>query len=131
MIAAAYGPVSDVEIIWVVVAFVGLIYSLLNVQDSLGDRKFLDDNRITNGRRALAKYQLMAEILRAGMQLIFFAIGVAAMTLPEIHNSADLPTHELVIRVLLTYGLVASSIMLTIKSYLGFRVRNILTKGTP
>lgn len=129
MINAAYGSVSDVEILWVLVALVGLVYSILNILDARGDKEYLDTHNIQNGRRALAKYQLIAEYLRAAIQLIFAMIGLAAMTLPEVPNSAHLPRHELIIRVLLTYGLIAASIMLSIKSYLGYRVRVLLTRG--
>lgn len=131
MTAAAYGNVSDVEIIWVLIALVGFGYSMVNVKDALADRRFLNEHNIQNGRRALARYQGIAEILRAATQFIFLVIGLLAMFLPETPNSLDMPSTQVALRVAITYGLIASSIMLTIKSYLGYRVRQILTKGRP
>lgn len=131
MIAANYGPVADIEIVWTVVAFVGLIYSILNVRDAQIDLEVLESAGVKNGRRTLARYQLEAEVLRSIMQTIFLSIGIAAMSLPAAPDSLDLPTTQLVIQVLITYGLIVSSVLLSIKSYLGYRVRRILTNPDP
>jgi len=129
VIFANYGPVADIEIVWTVVAFVGLIYSLLNVRDAQIDLKVLEEAGVKNGRLTLARYQIEAEVLRAIMQTIFLAIGIAAMALPEVPDSLDIPATQVVIRVLITYGLILSSVLLSVKSYLGYRVRRILTQG--
>lgn len=129
MIYAAYGPVSDIEVVWTVVAFAGLVYSLLNVRDASLDLRVVDELGYTNGRRTLARYQLEAEVLRSIVQSIFLAIGLAAMALPEVPDRLDLPTAQIVIGALVTYGLILSSVLLTVKSYLGYKVRRVLLQG--
>lgn len=128
MIAANYGPVADIEIVWTIIALVGLIYSLFNVKDANGDLKVLREAGVGNGRLTLAKYQMQAESLRTAIQAVFLSIGLAAMALPSAPDNLDLPLRQIVIQVLVTYGLIISSVLLTIKSYLGYRVRRVLTQ---
>lgn len=126
MIAAAYGSVSDIEIAWVLIALVGLAYSLFNVREALADIDWLETNKISNGRRQLAKYQLAAECLRSAVQLLFVTVGILAMFVPETPDMLALPTLQVVLGFLIRWGLITASIMLTIKSYLGKRVRDVL-----
>ena len=37
MIAAAYGSVSDIEILWVIIALIGFVYSVVNINSGRED----------------------------------------------------------------------------------------------
>ena len=117
--------VSVIEFVWVLVALVGLVYSLINIRESQDDFHWLDAQKIANGRRTLARYQLWAELLRALTQAIFLVIGVLSLFLP---NPPDIPltTLQTVTYFCIRWGLVTASLCLTIKSYLGHRVRQAL-----
>lgn len=128
MIAATYGPVEDIEILWTLVAFVGVIYSLINVREARADWEFVKERKIANGRRVLARVHLISETLRLASLSIFLTIGVLAATIesppPEHH-----PSRIIVTQFLVRWGLIAASIMLVVKSYLAKRVRDELKVG--
>jgi hypothetical protein len=125
VIAAAYGTVSDIEILWVLVALVGCIYSVFNIRASQRDFDWLNENKIENGRRTLARYQLLAELLRAATQTIFLTIGVLAGFLPE-PPPVPLTHIQSIVGFAARWGFITASVFLTIKSYLGYRVRQVL-----
>ena len=129
MIAAAYGSVSDIEILWVIIALIGFVYSVVNINSGREDIRWLNANSIGNGRRTLARYQLTAESLRALIQVIFIVIGVLSFFVPDPTDALHLPPPQVAIRFCVTWGLILSSMALTVKSYLGKKVRDILREG--
>lgn len=125
MIGASYGNVEDIEVLWSLVALIGLVYSLINVQEGRKDMRWLDVNSIFNGRRTLAKFQLAAEGLRAFVQGVFLLIGVLEMFIPG--NVVSNGSWSVVaISASVRWGLLLASVALTVKSYLGKRVRDVL-----
>lgn len=123
MISATYGPVEDIELMWALIALIGVIYSSINVREALSDWNFVRERHITNGRRLLARAQLAAESLRLFVLLVFLIIGVLATTI-ENPAPSHLPTNVVVIQFIIRWGLIASSVALVVKSYLAKRVRD-------
>lgn len=126
MLAAAYGSVSDIEVLWVVVALVGLAVTGFNFADAVRDRKYLIDNGISNGRRIVADTQVYTEFTRLSIHTIFATIGVLAMFLAEAPNSPDQPWPAVAIGVAIRWGLIVSSILLMSQSIALRRMRNKL-----
>lgn len=126
MIAAAYGSVSDIEILWSVIAAVGLSYSLYNLRDALKDYDFIKHHKISNGRRILARHAVYGEGIRAAIQGIFLTVGILAAFVPEA-PPVEAITVISILGLIIRWGLILSSVLLTIKSYLGKRSRDIIT----
>lgn len=125
-LAAQYGTVSDIEIVWTVIAFIGLCFSVHNLVQAVGDLEVLRANNISNGRLILAKFTIKAEAARSIMQLIFFLIGVGAMTLVDPPNQLNLPIRVVLITALFRWGLVIAAGLVTLKSYWAWQVRREL-----
>lgn len=128
MLGAAYGTAEDIEVLWTIVAGIGFLYSFLNTKDAYGDLKLLQERGISNGRKAVAQTAYWSEMGRAFIQAVFFLIGVAAMFLPAPPPKADLPLAQFLVGILIRWGLITSSIILTVKAYLAMRVRKMLTE---
>ena len=129
MLGAAYGTFSDIEILWVLIALVGLVYSSMNAREAYADRQFIRDHSIINGRSLVANSIYFTELSRAVIQLIFLAVGVIAMTIPEIPPEADVPTNIKIFGFIFRWGLIASSVLLTFKAFLANRVRKALLES--
>ena len=78
-LAATYGTVSDIEILWTAIAVVGAFFSQYNLRESIKDRAALKAIDQPNGRLMVANTAVKSEGSRLVMQLIFMAIGVMAM----------------------------------------------------
>ncbi|HEY6020494.1 MAG TPA: hypothetical protein VIY48_11495 [Candidatus Paceibacterota bacterium] len=128
MIGASYGNVEDIEVLWTIIAFVGLVYSFLNIKEAYRDWKFVQSRRITNGRRVLARTHLLSEIVRAGILMIFLAIGVLAFTVPTVPDN-HIPHNVIIITAVTRWGLIVSSIGLVYKTYLAKHARDEIQVG--
>lgn len=126
MIAASYGNVSDIEIMWTLLAAIGIVFGLYNLRDALGDLSALNTAGIRNGRRLIAQFAIRQEILRLTMQSIYFGIGILAFTIPD-PPPRPLTTKVAVIGFLITWGLVTSSAIVLFKSIDGYVTRKRLT----
>lgn len=126
MLAAEHGTVSDIEIVWVVLALVGVVFTLLNLGEAKSDLKWVNRAGISNGRRVLAQTGLWMEVCRFVIQAIFCVIGVLAMLVHDAPSS--IPAAQEAIRVAITWGLIISSALLTFKTYLARRVRKELAR---
>lgn len=122
VVAAAYGSVSDIEILWTLIAVVGMVYSLINFRESWLDWKLLRKIRGYDARRIVACSAMQAEGIRAAIQGFYITIGVYAMFIPET-PTAHLPLRYVIFGALFRWGFVISSLLLTYKSYLGARLR--------
>jgi len=125
LLAASYGTVSDIELIWTLIAIVGLFFSLHNFKQSHEDLKFLRENGIGNGRVIIARFAMRAEAARALIQMIFITIGISAMFLEEADQGA-LPLKFIIFGAIFRWGLIISAGLLTYKSYLAYEVRRAL-----
>lgn len=125
MLAASYGSVGDIEIMWCIIAACGLVFSCYTLYRALGDRRYLIVEGIGNGRRKIAAYTIFAEGARAAIQLIFLCIGILSLFLPQ-SNTNQLPTPQLVEIILIQWGLIVSSVLLTLKSITAYILRKKL-----
>jgi hypothetical protein len=82
-LAAQYGTVSDVELVWTIIATVGAGFSIYNLRDALKDRAALKRLHNRNGRWLLANFAIRAEAARLAIQLIFLTIGILAMLIVD------------------------------------------------
>lgn len=122
---AAYGTASDIELLWTLLALVGLVFSVVNLREAWIDYRVLCKARVSNGRLVLAKALVKSEGARALKQIIFMAIGGLALWLPEA------PPHSLPLKLdiagfLIRWGLISASGLTTYQSYLAYRVRTLL-----
>lgn len=126
LLAAAYGSVSDIELLWTLIALVGAGFSLYNVRDALKDYNSLGAD--PNGKRELASVAVKTEAGRLVVQCIFVAIGIAAMFVPEVPAAVEQPLSIEIVGFLVRWGIIASSVILTWKSYLVWRLRRTLAR---
>ena len=125
-LAAQYGTVSDIELVWTIIALVGIIFSGFNVYNAILDRKALAKLPVRNGRWLLASFALRAELARMAILLIFFSIGIGAMLLQDPPSQLTLPTVQVVVGTIFRWGLVISALLITLKSYWAYELRNTL-----
>lgn len=135
MLGATYGTVEDIEVLWTVIALAGLVYSVINFGEAHKDLQVIKARSIHNGRRIIARAALWSEGFRAIIQAIFFLTGVTVLFLPSPPTSYHQPTAQVVAGILIRWGFIVSSVLLTAKAYLARRVRQLLTadlngKGT-
>lgn len=127
-LAAAYGPVADIEILWTLIALCGFVFSAFNVKDATQDLQVLELQGIGNGRKIIAQSFRTAEITRLVKQAIFIAIGVIAMTIPGT-PSQHLPLKILIFQFVFTWGMIAAALLTTLQSYMAYRVRTQIKDG--
>lgn len=121
MLAATYGTIEDIEILWTLLAMGGLGLASVLLYSAYGDYRAVKRQGIRNGRRVLAVLAVQTETLRAVIQAIFLAIGVAAMFVPS--PVGDRPHSAVVVGILIRWGLIVASVCLSYKSYLTWRAR--------
>jgi hypothetical protein len=126
MLGAAYGTVGDIEIMWTLIAVIGLGFGAFNLRDAWCDRKFLIANDIHNGRRVIANYAIRAEIARIIIQTIFTVAGILAMILPEPPRATSVDT-AVVIGAVIRWGFIVSGALILFKSVDAYLTRHKLT----
>lgn len=126
ILGASYGTISDIEVMWTLIAAVGLGFSVWNLLDAKGDMDYYKSQGIINGRMSVARTNVWTEVTRAMKQFIFLIIGFLAFFLADAPNSLDLPTATAMIRFIITWGIIFSSLLTTFQSYLTFRLRRQL-----
>ena len=130
LIGAQYGSVSDIEIVWTLIAFAGICFSSYNIWDALSNYRALPP-QIQNGRRALAKLYVYMEATRITILSIFFTIGVFAFTLKDGVDQTSLPLKIAIFSAILRWGLVISGLLILFQSYANYRVRRELHVDYP
>ncbi len=123
-VAAQYWRISDIEIVWTLIASVGFVFSIYNFQDALGDYRAA--STIMNGRREVAILGLKMELCRMVIQAIFILIGLAAMTIADPPDQLARPWNLTLLSILFRWGMVISALLVLYMSYSNFRVRRIL-----
>jgi hypothetical protein len=123
IIAAAYGAVSDFEVVFFLTSLAGLIFSILNLRWAIGDLTFLKRNNIKGARRKLALTAVKSEAARAAIQTFFVTAASFSFFLPSNGNELKLPTYALIFNIIIRYGFLASTLLLTLKSYWSYQVR--------
>lgn len=119
---STYGTVSAIEIIWTAIALAGAVLATINVREAAKDLAALDEApRIVNGRRAIADTALRVEVSRLLCQIIFAAIGVIAMLLPEGRSFSERPLKVALFSLFIQWGLMIAVVLITYQS-LGWRL---------
>lgn len=128
MIAAQYGNVSDIEVVWTLIALAGFALSIYNVRHAQRDRVWLRNlHADPNGRGKIATTQLCLELARGVVQVIFAAIGVLAMLVPDAPPT-HLPLAYVLLGAFFRWGMIVSSTLITWQSYLNYRLRVTLAE---
>jgi hypothetical protein len=123
VIAQTYGTISDIEIVWVIIALAGAIFSAYNLHCAWGDLKvLLALNLPPNGRRDIAISTVLVESCRITIQIIFATIGILAMFLEEPPMGV-LTTLQIVTGAAFRWGLIISSLLITAQSIINFTIR--------
>jgi hypothetical protein len=125
MLGVAFGTVADVEILWTISAAIGAFFSIINIGWAYGDYKFLKHEEIVNGRFTIARAALWSEVCRFIIQVIFLAIGVFSMLLPQSPPEV-LPIKLRLFVFLFQWGMITSSILLTFKTILWSYTRKVV-----
>jgi hypothetical protein len=130
VLAAAYGSVSDIELLFIAIAGFGLFFSFFNIREAIGDIKALkaiDADQIDNyeARLILAKATLKAEIARGIIQLVFLSLGAMAAFTPEAPPQI-LTTFQTVFGFVFRWGLTLSAALIAYKSYLTKHTRDVI-----
>lgn len=124
LIGAQYGNVSDIEVVWTIIAAIGLAFSIYNLRDAWRDYQAL--GVLANGRRAIAILSLKMEGTRIFIQTLFVAIGIAAMTVQDPPDQLQRPWNVIVLSTLFRWGLVVAGILIMYQSYANYQVRKKL-----
>lgn len=116
LLAAAFGTLSDIEALWIVIAVTSAIVTGFNLWDALLDRRALLAANIRNGRRIVSNVTIFTESTRIIIHLIFLSIGLLVAFLPEPPAEVDLPIEQDIARILLRWGLITASLILMAQS---------------
>lgn len=131
IIAAQYGTISDIEIMFGLIALFGLIFSLYNVREAQEDIGYLRERNIGNGRMKIAVFARRAEIARATIQSIFVMLAIMAMLFPDQPSLPNEPLKLVIYRFLFVWGLMISAALLSLKSYWNWHLRReLLDEGS-
>ncbi len=122
-VAAQYGTVGDIEILWVLIATFGLGFALWNYRDAVKDCRALKEIETINGRMLLARAQKWQDGIRAIIHCIFILIGALAMMIPET-GSTDTSSPAFWIGVSVRWGLIFGAILLVVQSVIARVVRS-------
>jgi len=129
VLAAAYGSVSDIEILLVVVTTIGLLYGFYNIREMyrawiiLHRQGKTDHGPHYDARMVVAINGLRSEIARVLIQLWLVTLGVIAMTIPETPPYIHEPFKLVIFGFIFRWGIIGTSLLLSLKSYWGYQVR--------
>jgi hypothetical protein len=123
MIAASYGSVSDIEVVWTMIATIGLVYAALNLRSAFLDMRALGGFR--NGRYVIATTSVKLELTRIIIQSVFATIGIFAMTLPDVPQDS-LPTKLVIFGAIFRWGLIICAVCVAYQSFVNHQVRKAL-----
>jgi hypothetical protein len=70
--------------IWLFIALFAFIFSVLNVNDAIRDRKYLKRSGLNGFREIIARDALISEISRCFAQFLFLLVGLQAFFAPWI-----------------------------------------------
>lgn len=129
VIAAQYGSVSDIEIVWTLIALVGVSFAFFNLIEAIRDLEALKAIGDADGRRMIAWLTIRLETTRVVIQSIFILIGILAMTIVDPPDQRALPTKIIVVNALFRWGLVVSALLICYQSYANFQMRRVIRRS--
>jgi len=127
VLAASYGSVEDIEVLWTLLALIGLIFSIYNTREALRDRTALIESRTNGDRLRIANSIIISEITRVIKQIIFLVIGVIALTLTAAPTT-QMNIKQILIGVAIRWGLIIASGLTTYQAFIAFRLRRVLNR---
>lgn len=127
LLAAGYGTVSDIELVWVIIALVGAIFSAFNLKNAIDDFRALHLLDRANGRGLIARNTFKSEAARLATQSIFLLAGLLIMTIPDSPDTPGRPWNVILIGAVVRWGFVTASILVSLQGYWSYQVRRELT----
>lgn len=131
ILAASYGTVGDIEIAFTLISVIGIWFSAYNTREALEDLATVKSRSVGNGRLPLAQGGLQVEMARLVILIIFAAMGVAAMLLPERADELDAPWRYVVAGILFRWGLLTVAVLVMLQSAVNRNVRHYLRSHPP
>lgn len=101
---------SLVEVLWTLVALIGVYYSTRNVYDGFADLKSLGE--LKNGRRIVAVGNIRRDVFRLTIQAIYLAIGLVAGFTPASRAPANLA-----LAIVVGVVFIFTSVLLTLSAF--------------
>lgn len=126
MLAASYGTVGDIEILFTGVALVGFLFSALNIKDAVDDVQALTRAGLVNGRMPIAQTAVRVEFARLTIQAVFILIGALAMTIPESVDELDRPWNVVALGITFRWGLILAGALVMFQAIENRRLRQYL-----
>lgn len=127
MLGASYGPVSDIELVWSLIACVGIVFDVFNVREA---RKDLKAAQLLNGRVptriVLAKNHIFGSGLRLFILSLTLMVGILAMTLEDPPSRVDLPLRVTLASALIRWTFILIIVSIVLKAFIEFREREQL-----
>lgn len=114
MIAAAYGTVSDIEIMWTLISAVGFLLASYSAMDAHREYRMFKELGSSNGLGILAKSWRLTAVVSLVVQAIFTSIGIISMTIPEAPPGST-PWNITFAGFLVRWGLITASLLLTFR----------------
>lgn len=127
MLGAAYGSVSDIEIVWSVLSLIGMLFAGGNFFYAHRNMVALERQGIVNGRHILARLFRATAAMRFSVQTIFLTIGVLAATSPEL--TTPVPIHATITGAVIRWGLILASGILVFREIIEAAARKRLLGG--
>ncbi len=119
MLGASYGPVSDFEILWTLVCFLGFCFSLFNIRDSYCELVAVKETKLDGAMRILAEHHLIGEIIRGIILFGFLSVGITSLLVQDIKVD-NVPTRIIVFGAIARWVILLAAVLLVVKSILEF-----------
>lgn len=124
MILAHIGWLLFLKWFWTIAAGIGVLVTGALFFMSVGDYQFLVQNKLNGWRRNVAKTSMLIYFGGFGTQLVYFVVGVIALTLTtKLPKDYIIPARQWATTGLFVFGAI-SSIVLAIVIF--YRRRNII-----
>lgn len=127
LVAATYGSVSDIEIVWTFIAFLGFIFAVHNWKEARKDLVALREANIKNGRVIVARGAYWSELGRMIVQGIFVSIGSISLSITS-PPPGQAPLIIDIATALVRWGLIVGAVILTSQSFLVYQTRKELNQ---
>lgn len=112
--------VSWVEVVWTLVAVVGLVFALVNLREVLADLRAAKTVKPRDGRHLLARAAVRLELQRVASQIGYITIGICSMLLVQDFSEAP--------RIIIGGVLIVLGVAQTTHSMLDALLRKELTR---
>lgn len=110
--------ISLIEVVWVVVTTVGMIYKVLNAYDSWLAKEWLKNSGKNGYRQIVAAGTLKADLARAAVMVLLWISGITSLTLPSQ------PTLGFTQDLMLKGGFIVSAVLLCYAGYEAHKTRD-------